>query len=206
MAGTTGNLYTQHIGQVPTCDCPHAQKGNQCKHLVYIMLRVLKAPEAIAIQLALTSSELRDLFHNAAPIPTADSGVDGKTEIAAETDGNRKPIEGECCICYTEFEPDKEAIVYCKAACGNNVHKSCMQTWMSVKSGKATCPYCRSEWVHDDGGFDGKVDLQGATYSEDGYVNIASQLGLSGQRDYSTYHPHWVRRQFSGRRRYRGWY
>jgi hypothetical protein len=35
--------------------------------------------------------------------------------------------------------------------------------------------------------------------NEDGYLNVAGQLGLSGERDYSTYHPFWVRREL-GRR------
>jgi hypothetical protein len=36
MTGSTGNIYTVHIKQQPTCDCPHALKGNQCKHVIYV--------------------------------------------------------------------------------------------------------------------------------------------------------------------------
>ena len=36
LAGTTGNVYTITIDKVPSCDCPHAVKGNQCKHIVYV--------------------------------------------------------------------------------------------------------------------------------------------------------------------------
>jgi hypothetical protein len=36
MAGSTGNVYTQKIGLIPSCDCPHAKKGNQCKHIIYV--------------------------------------------------------------------------------------------------------------------------------------------------------------------------
>lgn len=36
IAGTTGNIYTVHIGREPNCTCPHAKKGNQCKHVVYV--------------------------------------------------------------------------------------------------------------------------------------------------------------------------
>lgn len=32
-------------------------------------------------------------------------------------------------------------------------------------------------------------------FGREGYVNIADQLGLSGRRDNSTYHSHWVRRE-----------
>ncbi|KAF2468006.1 uncharacterized protein BDR25DRAFT_266475, partial [Lindgomyces ingoldianus] len=187
IAGTTGNIYSVHIGLIPTCDCPHARKGHQCKHIIYVMLRVLKAPENISFQLALTSSELRDIFANAAPIPKADTEAD-------HCGGNRKPVEGDCPICYSEFELDKDAIVYCKVACGNNVHRDCMENWTRAKQGKATCPYCRAIW--SEGGFVGKeADLQSAERNAEGYVNVASQLGLSGQRDYSSYHQPWVRQR-----------
>lgn len=67
-----------------------------------------------------------------------------------------------------------------------------MTSWASAKSGKATCPYCRAAW--EDDSLTGKVDMKGATRNEDGYLNVASQLGLSGQRDYSSYHRPWVNR------------
>ncbi|KAH7094682.1 hypothetical protein FB567DRAFT_430261 [Paraphoma chrysanthemicola] len=203
MAGSTGNVYTQQIGLVPSCDCPHALKGNQCKHIIYVMLRVLKAREDVAYQLALTSAELRETLKNAPPIPGVETDP---TDAHGEQDGNRKPIEGECPICYDELEAGKDAIVYCKASCGNNVHKDCMQKWISMTRGKATCPYCRATWSAEDG-FDGKlgtIDTKGLERNEDGYMNVAGQLGLSGERDYSTYHPFWVRRQLGygrGRRR-----
>ena len=36
IAGTTGNIYTVIIGKEPSCTCPDARKGNQCKHIVYV--------------------------------------------------------------------------------------------------------------------------------------------------------------------------
>ncbi|KAF1849902.1 uncharacterized protein K460DRAFT_360749 [Cucurbitaria berberidis CBS 394.84] len=205
IAGSTGNVYTVTIGLVPSCDCPHAKRGNQCKHIIYIMLRVLKSQEDVAYQLALTSSELRDVIKNAPPMPGVET--DGRDGAEKEgEDGNRKPIEGECPICYDELD-DKEAVVYCKASCGNNVHKECMQKWSAMSKGKSTCPYCRAKWA-EDMGFEGKfgnVDMKGLERNEDGYANVAGQLGLSGQRDYSTYHQFWVRQHLghggSGRRR-----
>jgi hypothetical protein len=201
MAGSTGNVYTQRIGLVPSCDCPHAMKGNQCKHIVYVMLRVLKAREDIAYQLALTSTELCEVLKNAPPIPGVETDP---TDAHGEQDGHRKPIEGECPICYDHLEPGKDAIVYCKISCGNNVHKDCMQKWISMSRRKATCPYCRAAWAAEDG-FDGKlgdVDTKGLERNGDGYFNVAGQLGLSGERDYSTYHQFWVRRHLGtgGRR------
>jgi uncharacterized Zn-finger protein len=195
IAGSTGNVYTVNVGLVPECDCPHANKGNQCKHIIYVMIRILKAPERVAYQLALLSSELRDLFSSAPLIPGAKA--ESQKSSDEEQDGNRKPIEGECPICYDDLDSGKETIVYCKASCGNNIHQSCMKKWISMATrGKATCPYCRAIWAGDTGPDVklGDVDTKGLKRNEDGYVNVAQQLGLSGERDYSSYHSFWVRR------------
>ena len=187
LAGTTGNVYTISIDRVPSCDCPHAQKGNQCKHIIYVLARVLRVPQHLEYQLAFLSSELRQIFAHAPPLPS---------EQAGEKDGNRKPVEGECPICSEDFEPENsEEIVYCKAACGNNVHKSCFEQWAATKTGGGvTCPFCRTPWQGDEDMLK-KVSKSGKV-NKDGYVNVASELGISGERDYSTYHQHWVNRQF----------
>lgn len=188
LAGTTGNVYTIRIDKVPTCNCPHAKKGNQCKHVVYVLSRVLRAPPDLEYQLAFTSSELRDIFATAPPLPSETASNDAQ-------DGNRKPVEGECPICCNDFElTSSETIVYCKAACGNNIHKDCFAQWAATKRGQTiTCPFCRSPW-HDD---EAKLPAiaKGASKNAEGYVNVAGQLGLSGHRDYSTYNSFWVRGQ-----------
>jgi hypothetical protein len=188
LAGTTGNIYTITIDRVPSCDCPHARKGNQCKHIVYVLSRVLRAPAELEYQLAFISSELKDIFARAPPLPSETAENDGK-------DGNRKPVEGECPICCNDFEPESsETIVYCKAACGNNIHKDCFGQWAATKTGQAvTCPFCRTPWQGDEDQL--KQVAKNRRKNADGYVNVASQLGLSGRRDYSTYNSYWVRGQ-----------
>ncbi|KAK3713757.1 hypothetical protein LTR37_008243 [Vermiconidia calcicola] len=190
LAGTTGNVYLITVDKVPSCDCPHAKKGNQCKHILYVLARVLRAPADLEYQLAFVSSELRDIFAKAPPLPSEQA--DG-----AQKDGKRKPLEGECPICCEDFEPENtsEETVYCKAACFNNIHKACFEQWAATKkNGAVTCPFCRTPWQGDEDTLK-KVAKTGKV-NEDGYVNVASQLGISGTRDYSTYHPHWVQRQF----------
>ncbi|KAK4540845.1 hypothetical protein LTR36_008787 [Oleoguttula mirabilis] len=190
LAGTTGNVYTVVIDKVPSCDCPHAKKGNQCKHIAYVLSRVLRAPPNLEYQLAFVSSELREIFAKAPPLPSETAA-----EASNKQDGNRKPVEDECPICCMDFEPESgEAIVYCKAACGNNIHKTCFQQWAATKrGGQVTCPFCRAPWEGDEETV--KQVAKSGPMNGEGYVNVASQLGLSGRRDYSTYHSHWVRRQ-----------
>lgn len=190
LAGTTGNVYTIVIDKVPDCNCPHARKGNQCKHIIYVLSRVLRVREELEYQLAFISSELRDIFSRAPPLPSEQAAN-------SEKDGNRKPLEGECPICCVDFEPGntKEEIVYCKASCGNNVHKECFAQWAATKKGgEVTCPFCRAQWQGDEEALK-KVASAGKVNAE-GYVNVASQLGISGKRDYSSYHQPWVSRRF----------
>jgi hypothetical protein len=188
LAGTTGNVYTIVVDKVPSCDCPHAKKGNQCKHIVYVLSRILRAPAELEYQLAFISSELRDIFANAPPLPSETASNDAQ-------DGNRKPIEGECPICCDDFESESaESVVYCKAACGNNIHKGCFGQWAATKAGQTiTCPFCRTPWQGDEPQL--KKAARSGTRNAEGYVNVASQLGISGRRDYSTYNSYWVNRE-----------
>lgn len=57
--------------------------------------------------------------------------------------------------------------------------------------------YCRTPWQKGDEESVRMVKGKGKV-NEEGYVNVGGELGLSGHRDYSTYHPYWVRRQFGG--------
>ncbi|KAL4921141.1 hypothetical protein BDW62DRAFT_140320 [Aspergillus aurantiobrunneus] len=200
IVGTTGNIYTTFFRKEPSCNCPDAIKGNQCKHICYVLAKVLRAPEHLQYQLAFLSTEIREIYENS-PL----RNVKDKAEHH-DTDGKRKAVEGDCPICFMEFEPDKENIVWCRAACGNNIHKSCFQQWASTQNDQGVrCVYCRSHWQNQDA--DGKVDIsleeliRDGKVGADGYINVASQMGLSGERDYSSYHQFWVRQHLS----YSGW-
>jgi hypothetical protein len=179
IVGSTGNIYKVTIGQVPSCTCPDHLKGNECKHKVYALHTVLKAPQNLVYQLAYLSSELREIFSGAPAIPT-------NTSRSSDTDGNRKPIEGECPICYQDYEPEKNELVWCKAACGQNIHKSCFGQWTAAQRGTAVrCVFCRTPWEVDPG------DVQTLTgtgaVNAEGYVNVANQFGMSEVRDYFVY-------------------
>ncbi|KAI9697034.1 MAG: hypothetical protein M1836_004995 [Candelina mexicana] len=188
LAGTTGNIYQVTIGKEPMCTCPDNQKGNQCKHIIYVLVNVLKAPDHLRYQLAFVSSELREIFAHA-PAPLADAKND------EDHPGKRKPIEGPCPVCFLDLEADTDDIVWCKAACGNNIHKHCFEQWAASQRGKEVkCVYCRTLW-QGDVDVSKNISTEGIL-NEEGYVNVADQLGLSGRRDYSSYHQYWVRRTF----------
>lgn len=191
VSGSTGNIYNVVIARQPTCDCPHARGGNQCKHTVFVMKKVLRAKHHYVYQLALLSEELRDIF--------ASCPRDGPKDSNEKTNGedkSRKPVEGDCPICFEEMSSrsGSEALVWCKAACGQNIHRQCFTMWAATKrqASKVTCPYCRSLWEDDHDELTAGVELSNikktGSVNADGYINIANQLGISTQRDHSTYH------------------
>ncbi|EEH48459.1 uncharacterized protein PADG_04538 [Paracoccidioides brasiliensis Pb18] len=177
IVGTTGNIYQVEIALEPSCTCPDAEKGNQCKHIIYVLCNVLKVTGYLAYQRAFLSSELRVIFANAPLNPQDDSSGENKS-------GKRKPVDGDCPICFMEFEPSTEEVVWCKAACGNNIHKSCFEKWAATQQGNGVrCVYCRSAWAVDT-----SLDqlLSQGTVNDEGYVNVARQIGLSGVRGMNT--------------------
>ncbi|KAH6630611.1 hypothetical protein B0J18DRAFT_463461 [Chaetomium sp. MPI-SDFR-AT-0129] len=215
LTGSTGNIYTTTIGRQPSCTCPHARGGHQCKHIVYVLERVLRARYALVYQLALLSEEVREVLRGAPEIvgdgsawTQAQSGRGGGAQGGSA--GKRKAVEGDCPICFCEMEEGKrgaDAVVWCRAACGQNVHKGCFETWAATKRSQGnrevTCPYCRSAWQGDED-MVSKI-RRGGRVNRDGYVNVASELGISGRRDYSSYSPWWSGHSQSYRKA-RGYY
>lgn len=178
IAGSTGNVYTVTISHIPSCTCPvgifHKKNKEQlCKHALYVLHNVLKAPNRLKQQNAFLTSELKEMFGNAPALP----GQVAEDELM---DGNRKPVEDDCPICCMEFEDDEE-IVWCRAACGNNVHKACFDQWARTKMGYGiTCPFCRTEWDYGDAPKTQKVNVASVSIptarGKDGYRNVRDQL------------------------------
>ncbi|KAJ5149410.1 hypothetical protein N7448_000988 [Penicillium atrosanguineum] len=105
------------------------------------------------------------------------------------TDGKRKPLEGDCPICFMEFEPNEQT-VWCKAACGNNIHKKCFEQWAAAsRENGVRCVYCRTPWEYAGEQIDIKSLRASSDCMHEGYVNVADQFGLSRERDFSVYSP-----------------
>ncbi|CCA66831.1 hypothetical protein PIIN_00593 [Serendipita indica DSM 11827] len=204
--GSTGNVYTVTIAQLPTCDCPDGAKGNHCKHILFVFTRVLGVSELSGLyyQKALLTSELEQIFAQAPPSPTstassrvvsAYSKAAGKAGATIETPETGRKVDGEDCpICYEEMEgkteQDLARIVFC-GTCQNGLHTDCFKMWAMKKP--VTCVYCRAPWAALGG------EENGATHDE-GYLNLASAAGMSTLRDTSTYYqgprrgkPYWNR-------------
>ncbi|CAJ0827650.1 1534_t:CDS:10, partial [Entrophospora sp. SA101] len=190
--GSVGNVYNIEISTLPKCNCPDfAVNGNFCKHILFVYLKVLRVnPDSNYIyQKALLTSELRQIFQNAAPNPTVLAsqkvrdqyakiigGVDSSSDDVSSGKRPRQPIEGDCPICY-ETLLETEKLVWCKDSCGNNVHEVCFNQWKSSKhssGNEITCVYCRNKWEDES-----KI----VPSSNDGYINLGEAQGISGVRE-----------------------
>ncbi|KAI5286214.1 hypothetical protein KEM54_006963, partial [Ascosphaera aggregata] len=132
--------------------------------------------------------ELQDIFDNSPPTPSENASLENK-------DGHRKPIEGECPICFMPLEPGTTDVLWCRAGCGNNVHTSCFKQWASTATAEGKevkCVYWfvphpaeakavhRTPWAPDLG--DISSLLTNATLGNEGYLNVAEALNLSNNR------------------------
>ncbi|KAF9450267.1 hypothetical protein P691DRAFT_726392 [Macrolepiota fuliginosa MF-IS2] len=163
--GSTGNVYTVTIDHTPKCNCPDNLRGNHCKHIMFIFLKVLCVPISSHIwyQKALLTSELESVFSHAPEAPNSVTNprvreaflratgqlAESSTAAAANSKKRIPGEEDDCPICYdTMYGVVETTLVFCEE-CGNALHKECfMQYEKSARqSGRAiTCVWCRSNW------------------------------------------------------------
>jgi len=211
--GSIGNIYEVTISHIPQCTCPDFQKNdNVCKHILFVYLKVLKVPRGseTIYQKALISSELEEIFNSSPKDPKgcwADKTVRDKyNEIMGKTDDNNNnntttennengvkqkiPEKDDFCpICYEEMTTN-EALVYCKASCGNSIHKDCFNQWDKIQKSKklpTTCVYCRADWLDEtkkkEVKNNNKKNSDGVKMKE-GYINLSNfQHDLTGKRE-----------------------
>ncbi|CAB4376157.1 unnamed protein product [Rhizophagus irregularis] len=175
IVGPTGNVYTVTIAHLPDCTCPDFMKGFICKHIFFVYLKVLgvNRDSTLIYQKALLSKELRSIFTNARPSPTVMALRKIRDRYKKFTSSNvnenenekRRPIEGNCPICYDSLEEkDRDKIVWCRQGCGNNLHKDCFEQWKRSRyGGRVTCVYCRVNWVEPE-----------VYITNDGYINLGN--------------------------------
>ncbi|KAM0791383.1 hypothetical protein ACM66B_005848 [Microbotryomycetes sp. NB124-2] len=211
--GSTGNVYTVTVDTVPHCTCPDGAKGNYCKHIIFVMLRVLQVSfdGGLWYQAALLQSELKQIFNDAPAAPQSvmdqrltaayrattgkhqgkdDGAVAGSSSVRVQ---KRLPGEGDSCpICYEDLEPgSEEGLVFCLTVggCGNGLHRECFQTWAksSVSNGRSRCIMCRQPWEQST--LPGSTGAGGLGSQDKGYLNLAHLSGQDRERDVSTYYP-----------------
>jgi len=183
--GQTANVYTVVITHIPTCTCPDYAKGHLCKHIIFVLHRVLKVSRnsPLIYQQALLTSELKEIFTKAdqqnndssvlaeQPIREAYHAKTGDPDVILTAKNvEQKPItnDDECPICYESMLNEKDNIIFCSTSCGNNIHKNCFEKWRQAKlsmSESVTCPFCRIEW---------KTVIEKTKHNSNAYLNLAA--------------------------------
>eukprot|EP01006_Ploeotia_vitrea_P056329 TRINITY_DN68091_c3_g3_i1.p1 TRINITY_DN68091_c3_g3~~TRINITY_DN68091_c3_g3_i1.p1 ORF type:complete len:316 (-),score=23.45 TRINITY_DN68091_c3_g3_i1:136-1083(-) len=185
--GSTGNVYDVDICQFPKCSCPDHQRGNLCKHIVFVFLKVLKVDEKspIIYQKALLQSELKEIFdkRKAATDVIANTTVVNAYLNATNTNDDKQeegkhadaPLpDDECAICF-ELMNGGEALEQCRT-CHKFLHKECLTQWLKHQT---SCCYCRGTWV---------VPKTTSSSGNAGYMNFSKeQGGMRKQYDGSYY-------------------
>jgi hypothetical protein len=192
--GSTGNVYEVEISRIPSCTCPDSAKGNLCKHILFVYLRVLKCQprSTIIIQKALLQEELATIL---ASRPTISSDVRASKDVmrvySNSIQGSQNVVdlvdivgeaneeqtekedsadnvnpEGECPICFESMET-KESLDRCQT-CRNYIHLDCLRRWLGQSK---TCVYCRSVWVTKTS--NSKTGGQVLASQMGGYLNIS---------------------------------
>ncbi|KAJ5931432.1 hypothetical protein N7516_005921 [Penicillium verrucosum] len=144
VVGSTGNIYRTIIDEVPTCDCPDVKfRKVQCKHICFV-LSAMDVPVELRYQKSFLPSELRKMLATLSSKRKLDT-----TSLASTRD--RKPVEGECPICFSDFKPNQKT-TWCKD-CGSNFHQACFEKWraaMQASNDVVRCLYCKVPWKGDE--------------------------------------------------------
>lgn len=196
--GSTGNVYDITVAQTPHCSCPDHAKGHLCKHILFVMLKVIGLPSdsPLVYQDAYLQSELDELSdllesRRVGGAVMANANVQKTYASLQSSDANdedacqevqgaqRKSLEADCdCpICFDAMT-EGTSLTYCRAACGTNFHSDCIQRWVGQSRGNPTCPNCRQPWEEADAKKNKK---------EEGYTNLGALQGQARKRDTSTY-------------------
>lgn len=167
--GSTGNVYgVKLLPSGSECSClDFAKASGVCKHVLFVMLRVLKLPreDHRVWQTSLVPSELGPLVEQvrgglaAAGVVADDTVMRGYR--AAQGEGApkapRRPLPDDCPICFEEMrESAPEALAFC-GVCGHGVHCDCWRRWAAVSRGGEVCPLCRSPF--GEGAGEGPLNL-----------------------------------------------
>ncbi|TCD66806.1 hypothetical protein EIP91_000942 [Steccherinum ochraceum] len=199
--GSTGNVYTVVVDKIPSCTCPDSQKGNHCKHILFIFMKVLQVTQACGhwYQKALLTSELEEVFANAPAAPAALASArvrDAYAKATGKASSSSQPYQGkkripteedDCPVCYENMFKAKESTLTFCDECGNGLHKECFQQWVKAAHGSATCVFCRAS-VSAAAPAAGSSGARAGGRTAEGYINLAAEAGISPVRDTSSYY------------------
>ncbi|KAM0279095.1 hypothetical protein ACHAQH_004781 [Verticillium albo-atrum] len=137
---SSDKTYCITIDEAPKCEC--AAK-NHCKHIIYVLVHVLRAPEALIHQNRFLQDEIRSLLTRGPNLRPTMAQIDNDPTMK---DGIPKDkIAQDCPVCYQVLGDDSSVVC---ATCGRHAHESCHKIWEHENSGwgPLKCATCQSIW------------------------------------------------------------
>jgi hypothetical protein len=146
LMGTSGRAYTLSLiaNEPVTCSCPDcSQTGHFCKHLIFLLMRVLHVPTN-AYEQGTQRMPPNSTMQACKALLLCPVWKSPLSPIVCE---RKEYTEDDCPVCCESFaDTAYEATVWCKISCGRSIHKECWIQWMRV--GKASsCVMCRADWT-----------------------------------------------------------
>ena len=145
--GSTGNVYTVSISNETSCTCPdYKQRHARCKHVFFILLRIMNVNENDVDQNKYSNAEIKDMFDNMPGIiEELKIGNTLKNKYNQKTPKNTKVkllgMDDLCPICLEDMNNGEE-YDYCQYYCGRAVHINCFD--MCKGQNGNNCVFCRN--------------------------------------------------------------
>ncbi|KAJ3016865.1 UNVERIFIED_CONTAM: hypothetical protein HDU68_011976 [Siphonaria sp. JEL0065] len=147
ISSTQGAAYTCSLKKDPECECVDWEVGKNCKHLLFVLLKVLKRDpsDPLVYQKSLLQEELEDIFRVGRQYDPIYLYQQTRLRSESKDLPVRVPIKDDsCALCYETFI-DGDDTIWCQASCGGNIHKECWAAWKRAAH-KAMimirCPHC----------------------------------------------------------------
>lgn len=153
--GSTGNVYRVSCDETEdwTCNCPdHERRKQDCKHIYFIKIKVLKNLHSWE---ELSSSNLSELVVDSSVLIQEDlkkAYEEKKRTIESPSTEIKEPIvlppkerkewlNQECMVCCELMLSSDEPQLFTCSTCMNSIHGICWSMWSRTKE---ACVYCRA--------------------------------------------------------------
>ncbi|XP_031102491.1 mitogen-activated protein kinase kinase kinase 1 [Ipomoea triloba] len=180
--GATGNVYTVNIAATPSCTCP--DRTAPCKHILFVMIRVLginlddscllrrtlrpcQVNRMLGMPIStdvLAGAEVREKFHQLF--------FRERAEAASRAAAVEIPEGAACPVCLEEIGRE-ERVAAC-GTCKNPIHEDCLMAWRRSNRPRRfiSCVLCRARWR----------DVRAAAEQEK-YLNLSAYNHVSEDHD-----------------------
>ena len=150
VVGTTRNIYDVSIKEKPSCTCKDYENGNICKHIYFIMLRVMRIIGDVKNNYS--KEELLELFENIPDYINIDLLYDDVIiDDKIEEKNVPQKFDDMCPVCLDDITNETPELDYCKYGCGKSVHNKCFQIWNNTNPyGQNKCLFCRIDWIKEE--------------------------------------------------------